>query len=149
MKFLHSFTVGDWSKDGHNQSDRYIFKATHSREDIVKAYLETCEKLGIRLHKESNEWNVPNAFFCQYEDDSMSEEEIEGLEEKGLDLSFLDKEEIWQGMLQFTPIDVFEMFMSMVKFSIPEFRHEELDPPCINGWWNEDFNYQIGYGVFY
>ena len=149
MKFLHSFITGDWSMDGHEKSDTFIFKATHSREDIIKAYLEACEKLGVALHRESNEWKQnPNQLFCTHRDYFISEERIDELEAKGLDLSFLEKDEIYEDKLDCHPYDVFKIFMSMAKFSLPDFQYEDVDPPCINGWWQEDFNYQIGYGVY-
>jgi hypothetical protein len=37
LDFIFSLTVGDWSRDGHEKTDRIIVRSTHSIEDIVAA----------------------------------------------------------------------------------------------------------------
>lgn len=63
MKF--EFTVGDWSKDGHNQSDTFIFETDATLEQIRAAYKDLNENLDF------NNW------FRKYEQSSISSSQYE------------------------------------------------------------------------
>lgn len=49
MNFEHSVAleVGDWSGDGHGQSEVVHFGCTHSRQDVEKAYKKGSKALGV------------------------------------------------------------------------------------------------------
>lgn len=40
MNHTITIEVGDWSRDGHNQSDVFVYKCNYSQSDVEKAYLE-------------------------------------------------------------------------------------------------------------
>ena len=44
--------VGDWSKDGHSQSDVFYVKSNLDTSDLKKAYLIGAEKFGVDLINE-------------------------------------------------------------------------------------------------
>jgi len=153
LPFYHSFTVGDWSSDGHGKKKTFVFHASHGRVVIRKAYLDACDQLRIALHREDNYPNTLNSLFCESEDNMIEGDLLDALEAKGLDLSFFDKEKMSKDdrRLIVYPVDVFHFFMAMVKFSLHCFDYEEggSPPPSIHGYWDKDFNYQFGYGTFW
>ena len=40
MNHTITIEVGDWSRDGHNQSDVFVYKCNYSQSDVEKAYLK-------------------------------------------------------------------------------------------------------------
>ncbi len=68
--------VGDWSKDGHNQSDKFLYETNLSKEEIEKAFSDGCNTIGIKFN------------ICEeYEDDKVSQDFISKIVLAGLDPS--------------------------------------------------------------
>lgn len=65
MIYEFMVTVGDWSRDGHNQFDTYVVYSNKPQEKVMEAYSKGCEKLGFDLIKE---------YCCEYEDNKIPEE---------------------------------------------------------------------------
>ena len=82
------FTVGDWSKDGHNESDTYvvdIYKLGQFTEptkaEIDQAFHDGCILMG--LSKE--QCKSLDFIFCQeYGDNKIPQEVIDGMKRVGL-----------------------------------------------------------------
>lgn len=104
--FKIKFTIGDWSKDGHGQSDTFIIGSNKPVEHLQKIHLKCIDELGFdigdicRDYGESkvsskildilNEHKIPYAF-SDY-DGKICVEDPEDLVELWLNiLMFLDK----------------------------------------------------------
>ena len=71
--------VGDWSGDGHDKTDGFIFRTNWPKESAIKAYTKGAKILGFDLHSD----------YCNgYQDSGIPEEAIATLEKNGL----LDRE---------------------------------------------------------
>lgn len=143
MEFKYKIIIGDWSSDGHGKSESFMFNTNYEKEDIRNAYLKFCEQSNIQLHGDG--------FFCQYEDNVLSEEDYDKLTQNGCDLSFLELDlDATGGVVEyyFLAEDVFRLFMAMVKVILLDFKYEIFRPEMLFP--SSDFNIGgIGYGVFY
>ena len=50
-----SLVLGDWSKDGHKQSEDFLFDCNYDVHKIRQAYKDSCKKLGVAFHDEDYE----------------------------------------------------------------------------------------------
>ena len=135
---IHTIVIGDWSHDGHNQSDNFTFECNAEEANIKKAYLQAVKKSGIALHNVHGRAKA-RAVCCNYEDNKLDKEAIELLEEIGVDFSEIEIEDGEIG-----PEDVAKLFFAMVK---SQFKFIEEQKP-INGF-SKDFSYGFGYGCYY
>jgi len=166
-KKLFSVIMGDWSGDGHSQSEIYYVSSNYSGEEMRQAYKDTCKKIGLQLNHNANytdikqldEWRSGEQWrqlLTEYEQSSISEEAVEILLEHGFDFSRVDgeRDEIDRFIVQeayFDSESVFDLFMWFISYSMPEdFKYEQfkIDAEPINGWGN-GLNHQIGYGIYY
>jgi len=121
-------TVGDWSKDGHNQFEVIPTKSSHNIEDIKKAYKQSVEKTGVDLSKE---------VCSEYGDREIKNEVTEKLKPyfDVRDFTYTGEEKIWEG------IEFAYIYCEFIKISLPEFEYKFRNS-------NEN-NINIGgYGLF-
>jgi hypothetical protein len=169
MKNLFKVPVGDWSKDGHNQSDTYYVTANYSAKEMRQAYKDTCKKIGLQLNHSDNYTGIEGAtswrdkdenwrvLLSEYEESSINEKAVEILLEHGFDFERVDgeRDENDKMVVQdvyFSSEGVFDLFMWFISYSMPEdFEYEMVvqDAEPIVGYWCDGLNHQIGYGVFY
>ena len=151
MKTMMKVNIGDWSKDGHNQCDEFIIECNISIEDARQAYMSTCEALGVALH-DDHTGKYEHVLFSEYEDNSISKEVMDKLKEAGLkpnemfdDLLSDDLEETYIEC----PNECLKLLMWYINRAIPHFEWKHINPPNFNGFWDNEFNHRIGYGLFY
>lgn len=95
--------LGDWSKDGHSQSEEYLIQSNVDVKELREIYFKT---------KRFNELSLED--ICNdYEDCKISEEQIRGL---GLDV------EKYQQIIDngIEPDDFIEMFIEYIQIHNPE-----------------------------
>jgi hypothetical protein len=154
MEYSWRVVVGDWSKDGHNESEFIRFKATHSREDIIKGYLKAHEIAGVGPCGPDRGSKI----LADYQDSSISESDLEKLAKIGLTREVLLESEHFDGdedgPLTAWGESVAWLFLEMTRYGLAQFDEEfdyEIIPDkvtdCINGFWQSDFNHSMGYGV--
>lgn len=168
-KTLFKVPVGDWSNDGHNQSQDFYVYCNYPAEMMRQAYKDTCKKIGLQLNHNTNYTGIDGLGYrtwrnllTEYEESRISEEAVEILLNHGFKFkeSELSNDEFEYHDGQFMAISsasastdtVFNLFMWFISYSMPEdFEWEELDLTAepIVGYWCEGLNQQIGYGVFY
>ncbi len=150
MKYTYKIAIGDWSGDGHGKHDDFTFESSHHQDEIIKAYKEACKKSGIYMHGHS--FRNPDVILADYEDNTISKDQIEKLEAIGIDFKSLDLDdyveednELWCG-----PDDCAKIFLAMAKTQLAgfEYRFVEDKIPYINGYWSKTFNESIGYGCY-
>ena len=134
--------MGDWSKDGHNQSDEYIYECNYSVEEVREAYLRSCKLTRVQFHSETGEeeWDIIDTPWTNYEDRDMTEEAME----------VFKKFDIWHEQEDDGYVDCPEDFiMEFIGLSLGDFKFEKVkDPtPALNGWWGP-MNFSFGYGLY-
>lgn len=151
LPYNYRIVVGDWSDDGHRSKDFIRFWSSHKREDIIKAYKEGVEICGVGLH-----YRAPISVFC--DNDFISRKIITKLESHSISFKNLTEggfEENWRddkdGLIG-SPQSVVWLFFEIVRLCLPSFEykffHFTKDTfDCINGFWQDDFNHSMGYGV--
>jgi hypothetical protein len=70
--------IGDWSRDGHNQSETFFVESNKDFDDVCKAYRKAKKKLPDIL--------CPENFMNEYEDHGFSEEVYEAALKAGHDM---------------------------------------------------------------
>jgi hypothetical protein len=161
-KYTHRLVIGDWSGDGHRQSDFYPFEASHGRKQIVAAYKQSANKAGISVCKFDG---GPNDVLCsKYEDSEIPVSALTKLDILGItrqDLLNTQHFECEDGdedgeacghSLHTWGDGLVNLFLMMVSKSLPDFTYKVLADDkhdCINGFWQQDFNGSIGYGLYF
>lgn len=140
-----SLVIGDWSKDGHNQSEFVYFEHNKTEEEIKNAYLKACKKIGVQLHDHKK-----NSILSDYEESSISKEIYDKLVNSGVNMEAIELDDPCEDEYAFNSDSVALLFLEMVKVTLPDFEYKitEQEKP-INGFWSDGFNHSIGYGVFY
>jgi len=73
MKELINFLIGDYSADGHGQTDTFTLEIEHNCSDIEKRLEENEQKL-------LNEYDIDlSLWFKEYEDNIISNEDVQKL----------------------------------------------------------------------
>jgi len=154
-------TIGDWSQDGHNQYDEFVYESNKTVQEIRQAYKDSCKLTGLQFNINEDytglnlTWQHPEynkRHICtEYEDSSVSDLAKEILKNHGIKLWEEGEEDYIESVEEF--IDILIQF---IKLSLPDlelkeasFKKSELkniDP--INSWWNDELNHQFGYGLF-
>ena len=154
-------TLGDWSCDGHNISDQFVYFSNKPVKEIQDAYKTSCKLTGLSFNHNEDytglnlSWNHPETadrkICTEYEDSEISPLAKRILMEHGINSD---------GILasnDFDPVQSFiEIWIEFVKLSLKDlvleevsFKKSELkEIPAINGWWNEELNVQFGYGLY-
>ena len=127
MTHKFTFTIGDWSCDGHKQFDVIHVESSHTLEECQAAYAAASKKLGFDLIKD---------YCCDFESNSLDDisDELEQL--KPLMGDWYESEDfssIWTDVW-------FDLIVAMIKSINPEISIEQVNHPN----WNVG-----GYGLFY
>ena len=155
---IQRLVIGDWSGDGHSQSDFYRFEANHDRKQIIEAYKQSAIKAGVSVCRFQG---GPDDVLCEdYDDSQISRRSVEKLaaigitEQDLLDTTHFERDDddehdvalsTWGEGLVY-------LFLMMVSKSLPEFSYKLLNDDhhdCINAFWQQDFNASIGYGLYH
>ncbi len=73
-----NLVLGDWSHDGHNQTDTVTISCNLTRDELQAAYERGSQKIGFNLTRE---------VAAHYEENKLDEECVEALEKFGFDTS--------------------------------------------------------------
>lgn len=129
MEKLVEFTIGDWSRDGHNQFDVFFFKSSLDVEGLRAAYLVAVEKTGIDLRKILNQFN----------EDDIEEGVIDELSAIGVLVEGDGKSVMASEFIQ--------MLIAFIRIGDPDVQLEHLVPETFNKKWGVD-QWGMGYGLF-
>lgn len=143
--------IGDWSKDGHNQSDAIIFCTNYPVEVVRQAYKDSCKLTGLQFnHNEDytglgvgRKYGSWRLMVTEYEKSGLDTEALEALNGYGIDTEEYEENQSNENFAN--------LWWDFVKLSLPDLKVSNLsdDIPNINGYWNEDLNVQFGYGLYY
>lgn len=147
-------TIGDWSQDGHNQYEEFVFESNKSVNEIRQAYKNSCKLTGLSFnHNEdytglSLGYGTERQIATEYEEAELSDLAKEILSTFNVNYSSYEEDS--------SPDKFLQLLVSFIKLSLPDlvleeaaFKKSELkDIPPVNGWWNDELNCGFGYGLF-
>ncbi len=128
MNHTINIMTGDWSDDGHGQTDTTIIKTNFEKDQIDEAYKQGVLIVGVDLKR-----NIA----CEYEDDLINKEDIAKLKLHGIEIDFEAYDDV--GMRMDTD-DFTEIFLKVCQLGNPQFRYEIVFVPQVH---------IGGYGLFY
>ncbi len=124
LPHIINLVIGDWSKDGHNQTETVTISSNLSKKDVEKAFLNGLKKLGFEPGERHHRCYLPIAE--DYEDNSLDESVATVLEANGLNVSELTEDSgLWtDGYLK--------IWFFVTKLGNPDFEYEIVDGADIN-----------------
>lgn len=108
--------VGDWSKDGHNQTEEFTIESSLNEKQLWKAYEAGTKIIGFNLVEDVAH---------DYEDDMLSLEKINLLKDHGYEN--LDGDEDMEEGISLYPDFHLDIFLFIVKLGHPSFEYKELE----------------------
>lgn len=141
--FLH---LGDWSKDGHNQSTKFLVDVNVTPEEIRSAYLAAVERTGITFDHHHKGFQVCTG----YEESTIPNHILEKFKDLGMPVDDL-MGEIDEFEDSFSEGRFAELWFQFVKTEIPSLTWsfvENQTIPNINGPGSGSLRVQFGYGLY-
>ena len=86
---VYKLVLGDWSKDGHKQSEDFLFDCNYDVHKIRQAYKDSCKKLGITFNDGRDytdlglDYKDGRQIWTTYEESSMCRTVFEILDNAG------------------------------------------------------------------
>jgi hypothetical protein len=120
----YQINIGDYSKDGHNQSDTFYIETSHSREEMVAAYNKFSKKNKITFKDRGFKKEDWICICAEYEDPDINQDVVDKLERAGvkfLDNVLYDK---YDEIYSLEPESILQLLMEMIKVEIPDFTYE-------------------------
>lgn len=111
-KHLVSLVVGDWSYDGHNQTESFTIKSNLTGRQIEKAYAEGAKRLGVDLKKQ---------VACEYEDPKIHKDVLQKFFEEEIPEEFADHD---GDTYYLDPQSYAELYLLTVMVGDPKFEYE-------------------------
>ena len=154
---IYKLTLGDWSGDGHEEYQEFLFECNYDVHKIRQAYKNSCKKLGITFNngkdytKSNIRFNSERRIWTNYEDAAISEDSFDILNEAGCfnDIDYYEEDEEY---FIDDNKECAKLIMNFIALSMPDdFEYkpvENIKYEAINGWWNDELNEQFGYGLF-
>lgn len=142
--------IGDWSHDGHNQSEFVYFDSNISEAEIKEAYLNAVAKCGVGLHR-ARTGEQHESVCDEYEQRTIPLELKAKMEAIGVDFEKVGGYECVEGQWgDFGGKGIAKLFLELVRAVRPDFQYDIINDrvPCINGFWSKDFNLGFGYGMY-
>ena len=166
-------TLGDWSDDGHGKYDKIELYISCTVKEMQEAYKASCKKTGIsfNINEDYTERNKYPAYgqayqVCtDYEQNSISNEvrktltkfdcpwdtfEIDGMDD--ISESDYENEEYNDKNGYLDNHSFIKLLMWFISLSIENFEwrfpSKGEQPEYFNGWWDDNLNIQLGYGLY-
>lgn len=147
-------SIGDWSEDGHNQYEEFVYNSNKSVNEIRQAYKDSCKLTGLQFNHNENyssrtehsEYGSKRHICTEYQDDEISEFAKGILEEHHIvvNSNSLDVDTFTNLLIEFIKLSLPDLILEEASFKRSELKNID----AINGWWNKELNVQFGYGLF-
>jgi len=122
-KNLINLVIGDWSGDGHCQTETIQVESSLNKNELQVAYEAAAKKTKVRLVE---------AVVSDYEDNMISETDFKKLQKAGIvmdEIFFKDEEGNWDYSLDATSFAM--LYLEMIKIVNPAFKYAFPDVPTI------------------
>jgi hypothetical protein len=150
--------LGDWSGDGHKQTDKILVSTNKTVKEIQEAYKASCKLTGVSFNNTGNDdftglkrdWQEAPKFQISVEYESylnISPEAAKALASHGMKIP----KYILNGKSDQPTEDFISLWFDFVKLSLPDLKYKEVknDIPCINGHYDGNLNVSFGYGLYF
>lgn len=148
-------TIGDWSQDGHNQYEEFVFESNKTVKEIRQAYKDSCKLTGLSFnHNEDYTglnlgYGTGRQIATEYGDVNISELAVNIFEKHSIKSYITFQEEPNTENFLTLLIDFIKLSLPDLTLQEASFKKSELkNIPAVNGWWNKELNCQFGYGLF-
>jgi len=134
MKHITILVLGDWSHDGHNKSSIVTIRSNLTKSEIEDAYRSGIKKVGMSFAEDIG---------AEYEEHgaTISPEEIELLENAGIDTSCIEPPQPWHEGHRIYEECFVDIYMEIVALGNPDLEWERVG--------HEENHLRIGgYGLF-
>lgn len=150
MEYTYVLPIGDWSKDGHNQSENITMEMNKSREEIIDAYHKTTKLLNMTFDSNDMAGSNPIRLINSWEDNRLNKEVVDILSKHGVNFELFEDYYAEQDCYFVSAEEAAILFMEFVKISLPDLEYRRINDtiPYLFGYWG-DLNISVGYGVFY
>jgi len=159
--------LGDWSSDGHGKSDKVTILVNKTPQEMKLAYKASCKALGISfnhnddftevkpLDNYTEQYNAENArqVCADYRETQINQWVLDILKDKCSQFIKPEVMEEIEANDTYINHDTFVgLLMGFVSYSLPKFKWEYPDAsdkvPVFNGYWDDELNVQLGYGLY-
>ena len=72
--------IGDWSKDGHNESENFTVNVNKTKEELISAYHETTKRLNMTFDTNDMLKSDPIRLLNEWADNILTAEEVKKLQ---------------------------------------------------------------------
>ena len=149
-------TLGDWSGDGHGHYDKYEIFVSCTLKEMQDAYKASCKLTGISFNGNDDFTGIERSYAASrknhvctdYEESGLSEEVKEKFNELNCPWEELEIDEDYVDQDAFLGLLMWFISLSIPDFSWRKAEKEEITPH-FNGWWNDELNVHLGYGLYY
>lgn len=159
---IYKLTLGDWSQDGHNIYEEFLFECNHTISEIRQAYKDSCKRLGVTFNYNTDytglglNYGDDRMIWTEYEEDTISEIAFNILKDAGClnDIEYEECKNDYNNETRYRILDTKAcamLIMNFISLSMPDdftYKPVEVESEPINGWWNDELNHQFGYGLF-
>jgi hypothetical protein len=118
--------LGDWSRDGHNQTESFMILSSLDCGSLERAYKKGSKLVGFNLSEQ----------VCHgYEDNEIDNDHLDKLISLGFNASILEQYEYCKYTnvpIQLSTNDFYMIYMFIARLGNPELKYESLDSESIN-----------------
>lgn len=139
--------LGDWSKDGHGQSQKVLLEADLTVKEMQEAYKEACKLTDLAF---DDDQKTKYVIAAEYEDNKISKKCANILKKFGIKLNYIcEKDE--ENKYYLDSESFVALWINFVKIARPDAKIRLIDCniPNINGYWDENLNTGFGYGLYF
>jgi hypothetical protein len=159
-------TIGDWSGDGHEHYEEFVYNSNKTAEEIRQGYKDSCKLTGISFNHNEDYTGLDlknrtdRHIATEYENPIVSELAVDILfkkfnidfckifglteEEILIECEIQDAEQFINLLVDFIKLSLTDLVLEEASFKKSELKN--IEP--INGWWNKSLNCQFGYGLY-
>lgn len=134
MNKIFKLSLGDPSNDGHGMYKNLFYKSNKTVKELQKAYRKSCKLTKVQFHINSDytglnphgQWGgifFKTRIFTDCDDSRIYETAKRCLEENGLNVDSINKNEIW------TPRQGAVLILEFIKLSCPDFTYQQVSKP--------------------
>ena len=135
MKHITILVLGDWSHDGHSKSSIVTIRSNFTKHEIEGAYQKGIQKIGMSFVEEIG------VEYEEYGGCLITPEQIELLENAGIDTSDIEPPTEWQEGHRIYEECFVQIYMDIAALGDPELEWERVS--------HEENHLRIGgYGLF-
>jgi len=151
-------TIGDWSGDGHEEYDIYVYQVNYPVDVIQQSYKDSCKLTGIQFNHNDKYVDIPGSIWnmgndrivcTEYDDYMISNNAKEILRNHNIPDRFYMGDYIDPEKFSILILEFIKLTLPKLEYKEGLYKKSELNNmSAINGWWNDTLNVQFGYGLY-